>query len=258
MTITHYQWLSEYYDEIFGSFHVPLDRARERLLGNVLPRVKVACDLACGTGTTALMLARRGIRMYGVDESRGMCRAARAKSRAAGVPLRVIRAEMQSFRLPEPVDLITSEGDAVNHVPRPADLGKVARAAARALRPGGHFYFDVNNSKGFARYWTGNMWIEKPGLILVMRNGHNKAADRAWSDVEIFVREGACWRRRSERVEEVCWTSEEIRATLRQAGFDQVRGWDAAPFFAPGNPDEEEEPLIGPGCRTFYVARKRR
>jgi hypothetical protein len=38
-------------------------------------------------------------------------------------------------------------------------------------------------------------------------------------------------RRRRERIEQVCWTSSEIRRTLREAGFDKVRGWDATPFF---------------------------
>jgi hypothetical protein len=120
---------------------------------------------------------------------------------------------------------------------------------ARALRRGGYFFFDVNNSRGFKRYWTGTFWVEKPGVVMVMRNGHNPEADRAWSDVEWFVRHGKLWRRYHERVEEVCWDANEIRLTFNEAGFDQVRAWDAAPFF-------KENPVIRPGCRTFYLARK--
>ena len=61
--------------------------------------VESACDLACGTGTTALLLARRGIRMFGVDLSPAMCRLARQKARHAGLPLVVLQADMRSFRL---------------------------------------------------------------------------------------------------------------------------------------------------------------
>ena len=246
-----YRWVAQHYDLMFGSSRSPIDVARERVLSRILPRVATACDLACGTGTTALQLARKGIKMYAVDLSPHMCRLARAKAARAHLPVRVLRADMRSFRLPETVDLITCEYDALNHVPQQADLRRVAKAVERALRPGGHFFFDVNNSPGFKRYWSGNVWFERPGVVLVMRGGHTPPADRAWIDIEWFIRDGACWRRHRERVEEVSWSSVEIRRTLREAGFDQVRGWDAAPFF-------KNNPLIRLGCRTVYLARKAR
>ena len=228
-----------------------MDRARERLLSRIMPSVGAACDLACGTGTTALILARKGIAVYAVDLSPRMCRLTREKAKRAGLPVRVIQADMRSFRLPKPVDLITCEFDALNHVPRKSDLRKVAHAVARALRPGGYFLFDVNNALGFERYWTGAVWFEKPDVVIVMRNGHSRGAGRAWSDVEWFVRHGKLWKRYRERVEEVCWDAAGIRSTLQEAGFHQVRAYDAAPFF-------KENPLIGRGCRTVYLARKAR
>lgn len=246
-----YRWLAQYYDELFSSFRSPIDAARERVLGRILPRVQTACDLACGTGTSALILARKGIKMYAVDLSPVMCRLAREKAARSRLPVHVLRADMRSFRLPEAVDLITCEYDALNHVPRRADLRMVARAVARALRPGGHFFFDVNNSLGFERYWSGAVWVEKPGVAVVMRNGHNRRAGRAWSDIEWFIRDGSCWRRRHERVEEVCWDSDQIRRIFQETGFDELRAWDGAPFF-------KDNPLIGPGCRTVYLAHKSR
>jgi SAM-dependent methyltransferase len=172
-----------------------------------------------------------------------------------------MQADMRSFRLPESVDLITCEFDALNHVPRRTDLARVAKATQRALRPGGYFFFDVNNSVGFKRYWSGIVWFEKPGVVLVMRSGHNPEADRAWSDIEWFIRDGNSWRRRQERVEEVCWGSDEIQRTFRASGFDQIRGWDAATFFrtvTDARRPDREIPLIVRGCRTVYLARTSR
>ena len=257
--IRPYRWLAQYYDEFFSAFRSPVNAARERLLGPILPRVETACDLACGTGDTALILAGKGIKTYAVDVAPLMCRLTRVKARRARLPVRVLCADMRSFRLPESVDLITCEGDALNHVPRKAELAAVAKAVHRALRPGGHFFFDVNTSLGFERYWSGVVWFEKHRVVLVMRNGHNRQADRAWSDIEWFIREGNCWRRRHERQEEVCWRSDQISRTFREAGFDQLRSWDAGPFLkaiADVRRQDRKIPVIAPGCRTFYLARK--
>ncbi len=247
--LTRYSWLAKHYDKLFSSFRQPLNASRDRVLNSIMPDVKSACDLACGTGTTALMFARKKIATYAVDSSPMMCRLARQKAARSGLRINVIQADMRSFRLPSAVDLITCEGDALNHVPRKADLRRVVKAVERALRPGGYFFFDLNNSLGFQRYWSGTVWLEKPGVAVVMRNGHNLEASRAWSDIEWFVRDGNCWRRHREYVEEVCWDAAEISATFRENGFDQLRSWDAAPFWR-GNP------LISRGCRTIYLARK--
>ncbi len=244
-----YHWLALYYDRVF-TYHLGwAAAAHNKILEPILPKIKSACDLACGTGTTALELTAKGIRVCGVDASPDMCRVAREKARKARVTLPISRGDMRHFRLPAPVDLVTCEYDAVNHVPRRSDLALVARAVARALRPGGYFCFDVNNRAAFARFWKGAFWIERPGVVLVMNNGNKAARDRAWSDCHWFIKESSLWRRHHERVQEVCWSDGEIRRALRQAGFDRIKSWDAAQFF-------KDSPAMTPGCRTHYLARK--
>jgi len=245
-----YRWLAQHFDRMFAASRTSIEAARRAIVGPILPEVRVACDLACGTGATALDLAARGIRVYGVDLSPGMCRAARRKARQQKLALRVMQADMRNFRLPEPVDLVLSEFDAINHVPRRSDLRRVLSAAARALHPGGWLFFDVNNLAGFDKYWRGNWWMEKPGIVLVMRNGHNLQRRRAWCDCEWFVKAGHLWRRHSERVEEVCWTEDEIHDALNAAGFGRVQVRDAAAFF-------QGDGMTSEGCRSFFLARKR-
>jgi len=245
-----YRLLARYYDEFF-TFHLEWFRhARRKLLGKILPQVRVACDLACGTGTTALELARRGIKVYGVDLSPTMCRLARAKVCRAGAQVNIIPGDMRTFRLPEPVDLVTCEYDALNHVPRKSDLARVAKAVARALRPGGYFYFDVNNRLAFQKVWGGNTWLEKPGVVMLMRGGYDRSRDKGATDLEWFIRGKGGWRRFHEHVEQVAWTRKEVVQTLGAAGFHRIRSMDAVAFF-------RGDPRIRPGCRTFYVAQKR-
>jgi SAM-dependent methyltransferase len=240
-----YTLLARYYDQLFAPAWSR--RARRRLLSDLLPGVRSACDICCGTGTTALEFARRGIKVYAVDLSPTMCRLARAKARRAHAPVTVIRSDMRTFKLPQQVDLITCEFDALNHVPRKADLAKVTKAAACALRLGGYFYFDVNNRIHLEKNWPSTWWLEKPGVVMVMRGSYDRRRAKGCENVEWFIREAGSWRRFRERVEEVWWTPAEIRHTLRAAGFGRVRTWDAS-LFAPGDPH------LLPGCRTFYRA----
>jgi SAM-dependent methyltransferase len=125
----------------------------------------------------------------------------------------------------------------------------VANAVARALRPGGYFYFDVNNRLAFQKIWPGTWWSEKPGVVMVMRGGYDQRRDKGWTDAEWFIRRKGGWRRFCERVEEVAWTRTEVLQTLRAAGFRRVRARDAIAFF-------RGDPRIRSGCRTFYVAQR--
>ncbi|MGH9433141.1 MAG: class I SAM-dependent DNA methyltransferase [Terriglobia bacterium] len=247
--LNQYSLLARHYDRFF-TFHLDwYRRARRSVLGKMLPHIGSACDLACGTGTTALELASRGIKVFAVDLSPTMCRITRQKAARARAKISVLRADMRTFRLPEPVDLITCEFDAVNHVPKKSDLSRVASAASRAMRPGGYFYFDVNNRMAFQKIWPGTWQTEKPGLKLIMGGGYDRARDRGWTNVKWLVRTGSSWRRVHERVEQVSWTAKEIRKALRDAGFNKIRTWDATPFF-------RGDLRIRPGCRTFYLAQK--
>ncbi len=93
-----YRWLAEYYDRLLSG-HVPwMERAREHALGGLIKKVESACDLACGTGSSAVEFAQRGIKMYGVDLSPAMCRLAREKARSAGV--KIARAARRHAQFP--------------------------------------------------------------------------------------------------------------------------------------------------------------
>jgi len=244
-----YTLLARYYDQFFTSHVSGYRRARQKLLGGILPQVRSACDLACGTGTTALEFARWGIRVFAVDLSPTMCSLTREKARRAGAPLTVIRGDMRKFRLPEKVELVTCEYDAVNHVPLKPDLLRVARAVAHALYPGGYFYFDVNNRLHLEKNWPGTSWSEKSGVVMIMRGSYEPRRAKGCVDFEWFIRQGRSWRRLHEHVEEVWWTASEVRKALRAAGFGRIQAWDASLF-------SRGQPRLPAGCRTFYLAQK--
>ncbi len=166
--------------------------------------------------------------MYAVDLSPEMCRQARAKVRRAGLPVRVLCADMRTFRLPEPVDLVLSEFNPLNDVPRRANLERAARAVVRALRPGGYFYFDLNTRRSLEELYPGTHWFAKPNFCMLLQGRYDRRRKKGILDFTWFLRSGKLWRRRHEHLEDVWWTDAEMRRALRRAGFSRIRAWDAA------------------------------
>jgi SAM-dependent methyltransferase len=246
-----YTLLARFYDQLTRSAPAMNRRARRKVLGDILPRVRSACDLGCGSGTTAIELARRGLKVFAVDSSPAQCRGARAKIRRARVSVRVMNADMRRFSLPEPVDLVLSEFNAINHLARKADLLPAFRRVARALRPGGWFYFDLNMWPTYGHYYPMTRWEEGQGFCLTTHGGIDHRRGRAWAICEWFVREGRAWRRYQERIEDAWWTHAEIRSALGRAGFTRIQSWDGTRI----------RPRVvnpRPGFDRYYLARKAR
>lgn len=245
-----YRYLAKFYDQLQADAPERNRHARRKVLRNILPRVRSVCDLGCGTGSTAVELARLGLKVYAVDLSPTMCRLARQKARRAAAPVRVLCADMRSFRLPEPVDLVLCEFNPLNHLPRKNALPRALRAVARALRPGGHFFFDVNTRQTYQKLYPGCHVFETRNFCLVMRGGYDRQRQKGWLELDWFLPKGRLWRRSRERIEDVWWTDAEIRRALRATGFARIQSWDGVQV-------RPRMPGSRPGHDTYYLARKK-
>jgi len=221
-----YSVLGRYYDQLTRGAPAMNRHARKKILGRLLPQLRTVCDLGCGTGTTAVELARTGRKVYAVDFSPAQCRQAKEKSRQAGDSIQVICSDMRRFRLPEPVDLVLCEFNPLNHLARKSDLEVAFQAVARALRPGGWFYFDLNMRPTYVKLIPTTRWEEHNGFCLVYRGRVDIRREKAWLDLDWFVADRGRWRRYRERIEDTWWSDAETRAALRRAGFGSIRAWD--------------------------------
>lgn len=244
-----YTRLAEFYDTL-AAYAPPMNRhARHAMLKSVAPRITSACDLACGSGETALDLARDGLRVFAVDWAPRFCRTVRAKARAAKLDVTVVASDMRTFRLPEPVDLVVCEFAALNNLDQHAGLGRTFAAVKRALKPGGYFLFDVNSTLSFRTQVTPVQWVDTPSFKLVIHGQFRDGGRRATLELEWFVPRGKAFVHEREVLHHVAWTDAEIRAALRMAGLELVRAADGV---------DVRPPMDGMtrGTDLYYLARR--
>jgi len=191
-------------------------------------------DLACGTGTLAIMMARRGWKVWGVDCSEGMI--AESVKKLEGIDKQVIFLcqDMTQLELPGQVILATCFFDSLNHLLTKRDLLKTFRGVYKALLPNGYFVFDVNNELCYKSVWTPTNTVSHKDFTLVFRNTYNPDNRLARSGVELFSNTGSFNEHSTETVLERYFDNEEIAELLRTVGFRVLQNED---FSFTGIPD---------------------
>ena len=223
-----YSLLARFYDRIVEGVPAMNRYARARVLGKRLERPGAVCDLACGSGETALDLARRGHDVVAVDSSPTFRRIVREKAAKAGLRVKVRRGDMRTFRLAQPVDILLCEFAALNNLDERDDLGRVFRRVARALKPGGTFAFDVNTPLAFETQTPRGGFCETSEFKLVMHGVVEDRGRRIPLHLDWFLPDRGRYRHVRETIVHVAWTVAEIRRALKAAGFGRIRVFDGA------------------------------
>ncbi len=121
-------------------------------------------DAGCGTGRVAIELARRGVRVHGVDADPDMIAAARAKA----PDLDWTHADLAAFDCAEigvePFDLVVLAGNVIPYVAEDARAAAVA-ACARAVRPGGRVVAGFSLRPGWPTPEDHQGWCADAGLV---------------------------------------------------------------------------------------------
>lgn len=99
-------------------------------------------DVGCGTGTFALLLAERGLKVIGLDPADASLAVARAKPGAESV--RWIHGAVTALP-PLAVDLATMTGNVPQAIGDASDWEATLAGIHHALRPGGHLVFETRD-----------------------------------------------------------------------------------------------------------------
>ncbi|MBQ2763766.1 MAG: class I SAM-dependent methyltransferase [Firmicutes bacterium] len=184
---------------------------------------KTVLDLACGTGSTTLPLAARGVKATGLDLAPAMIKIAEEKAEEAGLDVDFVIQNMLELDFPEPFDMIVSFQDGINYLTGEGDFEKLAAAVGSNLKDGGVFLFDLNRVDHYSDSDT--TVVDLDDMYLVYENNYN-ADTRIWHiKLTGFLQEGELYRKFEEVHEEKNHDFEEVKAALSAHGMSIAAVW---------------------------------
>jgi SAM-dependent methyltransferase len=182
---------------------------------------ELVVDAGCGTGRLARELATRGFRVIGVDRSPELV--AEAVRHGGGVEYVVT--ELAAFHPPEPAAGALCRG-VLNDLLNDAERRDALAALARMLRLGGALVVDVRDWERSAERYAAGRSVERSATgadgteVAFSSTTRIDAKERHLVSIErVAVGVGELANELRMRP----WTTKELDAGLREAGFEDVR-----------------------------------
>jgi SAM-dependent methyltransferase len=181
-------------------------------------------ELGVGTGRIAVPIAADGIRVIGIDSSRGMLDVCARRAALAGVELDLRVGDLREPPVSERVPLVICPFRSLLHMYTNEDRRRALASIHDLLLPDGRFVFDVFTPAPEDIAKTHDRWLERePGIF-----------ERALWDEEERTLTLTVRGENSETTMALAWLSpDEWRALLEHSGFEveACYGWfDRGPY----------------------------
>lgn len=194
---------------------------------------RTCADLACGTGSTAKILARMGLAVTGVDLSEEMLTQAAEKCMDLERMPQFICQALEHLHLAKAVDLAVCFLDSMDYILNPKDCAQAIRRIYKALNPGGVFIFDVNTPEKL-RAMDGQIFLdEDDDVYCVWRGEFDEKSNICTYGMDLFQRQGDVWLRSQEEHREYAYSAEQLTDFLKDAGFTNIAVYADRQFCAP-------------------------
>lgn len=246
--MSRYGAFAEYYDSLTSnvSYDETAKYVADILNENGIKK-GILLDLACGTGTMSVQMAKRGYEVIGIDNSPEMLSEAREKAYEAGEDILFLCQDMCDIDLYGTVECTICLLDSLNHLESEEELLAAFKGVSLFTVPGGLFIFDVNTQYKHKYVLGNNTFVyDNDDVYCVWQNEYDDESKTVEIFLDFFEEENGLYRRSSEYFNECAFSDETIRRLLKEAGFSDVKAYGELSGHAPSETEE----------RIFYVARK--
>lgn len=204
-------------------------------------------ELGCGTGNITEYLAKEGYDMIGIDNSMDMLEVAAEKREKSGLDILYLLQDMKEFELYGTVRAAISICDSMNYILEYQDLVKVFSLVNNYLDPGGIFIFDCNTEYKYQELLADNVIAEnREEGSFIWENFYDKEECINEYDLTLFIPEGKQYTKYVETHYQRCYTIEELKAAIKEAGMELLHIYHAF----------TKEPLKEDSERVYIVAKE--
>lgn len=136
-------------------------------------------DVGCGNGRTTVAMARRGLRMIGLDYSAAQLHRARQRAHEANVSCEWVKGDMRECALRAPVDAAFLTVGTFGGLANRSEHAKALQAVARVIKPGGRLYVENLNRESVPYDRFVGVMKKEPGFELSVGLSMDYWLDRA-------------------------------------------------------------------------------
>ncbi|WP_409271620.1 class I SAM-dependent methyltransferase [Neobacillus sp. SCS-31] len=129
------------YDELYNDYKEDLNYILECVKQETSPII----ELACGTGRVTIPMAKRGLKMIGVDIHAGMLNLAKQKAEKENLNIHFEQQDCTKLNLPIKAPLIFMTGNSFQHFLTNDSQNELFQSVKSHLQPNGEFIFDTRN-----------------------------------------------------------------------------------------------------------------
>jgi len=214
-----YRVIAQFYDKLMGGNKYP---GWKDLIADVVEKYNIAkgtcLDIACGTGNISKLLIELGFKVVGLDISSEMVSIATQKFPEE----QFVCADSRNFNLGDhskSITLAVSFYDSLNYLLSDDDMLQAFKSVNRNLPVGTIFLFDMNPTDHIetAQKFKPRVFEEAEFYSIFRFGGEG----RFWTlDIDLFLKNGECYRLIKERHVERGYNKEDIVPMLERAGFN--------------------------------------
>lgn len=241
--MSSYNTFAEFYDAL--TENVEYEKRTDYLLhlyGSLSDKKRRALDLACGTGSVALNLSKKGFDVIGLDLSAEMLSVADSKAQGS---VKFFCGDMTDFLFEEKFDLCVCCLDSINHLADLSDVEKCFNCVYNALNNDGVFIFDVNTVYKHNEILADNTFVFDEEDFFLSWDNELLENNVIRILLDFFVFNGKNYDRYSEEFFEKAYSIDEIKSVLYN--FDITAVYDDLCY---GQPKEDSE-------RLYFVCKRK-
>ena len=220
----------EWWHNFFPAFHPIFSQVSRRQTNAqvryIIEKMKLKpghkfLDCPCGIGRIALPLARKGIRVTGIDITPSYLTELESKAKRSGSKIECIERDMRRIDFNEKFDAAGNLWTSFGFFEKESDNLLTLRKMFQALKPGGKFLLHVINRDWIMAHYASQDWFEiKGGKVLEKRAfDYEKSISRStWH----FIKDG---REKSFPVSIRMYSCHELINMFTRVGFTDIESF---------------------------------